>query len=560
MTRRFVPTSQCARAALGASFLLLACSPAEPVEVEARPPPATIACEITYKFLRDDGKDGPKVSAVGSFDAAANLVGWVETVDSIITRSLRYTYDADGRRTSVTEVGAAGRPSKGMSIEYDTYGHATAIGLDLEADGTVDASLAFRYVDGRLTRIEYDSDSDGPDAPVLRQTRTYDGAGVETGVESFGDVRDSLVDGLELSRAGIETGDEMPGDTTYASTSRCTEAEGACGPGEPRVVTRAGDVHYPDTDSRSEYRYRADGKVEFESHDLDGDGLYVETTQYTYDADGVLTGHEREPGPPIVAREVGTVEVHDADGRPLRTRVVRGSSTTIRTQTYNERGDEVDLTESTEAGDETLRTTRAYDAEGRLTQVRSFRNGEADPFRERLWTYDARGRQATYEDRGTGTRRAGDEYLARATEWRADGLAIKWNLDRDGDGATDQVVEVTHDAHGAEIATRTTGRGDPGPDLEWQETLDAADRVLESTSRTLPQGEFLSAESATFDDAGHVIETRSESAGGFAFTEVHEYDDRGYLTVERTNLRYPGVLDSGASFVATTACVPTRQP
>lgn len=561
MTRRPGPAIPCARTALAASFLLFACGPADPVEVEAGPPSATVACEITYDAVRDDGKDSSNASAVGSFDAAANLVAWVQTVDSIVTRSVRYTYDADGRRTSVTEVGTAGRPSKGMSIEYDRDGHATAIDLDLFADGTIDATLAIRYGDGRLTRIEYDPDGEGPDAPVLRQTRTYDEAGVETGVESLGgEVRDSAMGGYELSRAGIETGGWARGDATYTSTSRCTETEGACGPGEPRVVTRAGDLHYPDTESRSEYRYRADGKVEFESHDPDGDGLYVSTTRYTYDADGVLTGYELDPGSPMVDLEIGTVETHDTDGRPLRTRVLRGGSTTIRTQTYNERGDEVELTVSTAAGDETHRTTREYDAEGRLTQLRSFRPGEADPFWERLWTYDARGRQTTYEDRKTGASQVGGQYRAQATAWAADGLALQWNLDRDGDGATDQVVEVTHDSHGAEIATRTTGRGDPGPDLEWQETLDAADRALESTDRSHPQGEFLSSRRTAFDGAGHVIETRFETAAGLVFREVYEYDDRGYLTAERTHLEYPGLPDAGGALVAKTACIPPGQP
>ena len=535
MTRRSGPASQCGRAALAVSALLQACGPAEPVEVEAGPPSA---CDITYDAFHSDEPGVATGRAVGGFDAAANLVRLTITNRFGGSSTMAFTYDAAGHQTSFSYLNADGDVAQRSTSAYDAQGHRISERVDDGGDGTAEFSSTDRYVDGRPTRSEDDPDGDGPAEPRVVETRTYDAAGVETGLRAF-----------RYGQRGVAPD---PEEIRYVSASRCTAAEGKCGPGEPRVVTRAGDVQYPETDSRSEYRYRPDGKVEFESHDLDGDGAAEQTTRYTYDADGLLTGYERAGDVQGAERETCTVETRDADGRPLRTRVSRGDVTLIRTQTYNERGDEVESAESTEQGAWSRQTTREYDPAGHLTRTVETWHSDTSGRIESLWTYDAAGRQATHEVRGS----TGDEYTARATEWQADGLAVAWNVDRDADGETDQTVAVTRDAHAAEVATRTRSRGDIGPDLEWRETLDGADRVLESIHRTLPQGALLSAKATTFDEAGRPLETRIEGTAGWVVTDVHAYDDRGRMILLRQT-SVSAELTSETSLVATTACLPT---
>ena len=484
----------------------------------------TAAAPACYEY----GADEEGEFTVAYAGADTNAAQWVRTHRDRLGRVARVVY-ADGHeeRWSYDALGRETRRSDGFVTrltEYNARGDAWRRAVDLDGDGAIGLEGA-----DRVTETETRCEVVAGRPCAVTVTRTYPTAG--SAAARAVETRYAALDGTESWTVAAGRTNRTLIGRARAAAARSLTAIGADG-------TRVVELYTNGLLMAVERRDGAGGLVALERREYDNAGRLIglhrtapngaeRVERYGYDAAGRLTNLTLAAD----GREETTRFDYDPMGRRVRT--VRPDGGVVE-QRYGPRGE---LLEQSGAGLYPVRY--GYDALGRLSELRTYRQGAHGPADVTRWEYDARrgwlgakeyadGRRVSYAYAGNGalrsrtwargvvTRYAYDAGGALTNRTYSDGTpAVSYALDREG-----RVVELRA---GAGVWTNRYAEGGELAEVVWsagervQYERDAFGRLTNMSLRSPGSGcEF--AVSYAYDGAGRLCAVSSPGcAAAYAY-------------------------------------------
>jgi RHS repeat-associated protein len=270
-----------------------------------------------------------------SYDAASQLISAGDA-----SSAYEFTYDANGRETSVSNTGTPAVPMVMLSYSYDAAGNVLSRSDKINGQAAGTTSYAYDALD-RETQVS----QSGPGVTAKRVDFAYDAVGEMTGITRYADLA-----GAQQVAASQYTYDKdgrltalthVHGSTTLAAYTWNYDAAS-------RVTTATSP------DGKSTYSYDKTGQLTAAVHAGQAD------ESYSYDANGNRTNPGYKTGPDNEVLSDGTYNyAYDADGNLVRqTNIATGAVTDY-----------------------------SYDYRNRLTQV-TFKDGAGNVLKDVTYTYD----------------------------------------------------------------------------------------------------------------------------------------------------------------------------